>query len=1536
MPKVPTPAAAAETPRPLSLRLLQHNDMSTGGAPMQLLSPSQPGPLFWPHAAGPDGSSGGVLLAGVVAAVTAFSVDGARVVQQNHISLQCYGDRIDRTAFPACDGPASPLAAVTPAARGEPDMPTLLEEIFSLEPTKLERLWHEVAVEGRVWRGIVKVSRGVVAAATATAAGPGYGSGGSVPSASPSRHFSRMRRQDFPQTEWQKRSPQHQQLPGATVAGDHHLAAGHPAALVPGALLSMPSASATADGRKLLRAEVPAASALSAVMNDMVVRHNSGQRLLLPSSLHATRGGTNESGFQTTDAAVAAGGVDAHAFEDGGACGAAAAVARSGNGSGTNRMRTLMSSFSRRASILAAVQEASLGDDHEAAEVAGAAAAAAAATASGGGTTTAVAPGHAHDRHHSQCSQGECFFVQRALIDASMPAAEAVRQYEQLLMVADDAAPSGSTLLAGGLTLTTDMDPLATSTWRVLVDEPSTVAGGGSTVDRASTAMGSASRAGSGRSGARFLSQMLRTGPSAGAARVASVISSVGCGSPTASSSAVGAGGGAALHAASSALLLSQQRPSLRTCGSRPTAAGHSRSTSARHLLLASPPPAAVVAGGSESFPEAAAPMLSPAALSGAHPSVANNRNAAGVASGGGGATKSSMVLVDLFKDDGCGGDDCGGAGAHGRESVGFVALSHYASAAAAAGPAAATLPTCRSPVGHQHTSHALSSGGTFQLLRHQGTDLVSSLAAAEGAGPPRADGGNAEQAPAAAAAAWQAARLTTASVSSSHEINPVGTVLLLRARTTIGDTAALHRRNAAYHSFDMCEAGSSGFADKPCAGGIAGGSAVATAPTPRVLHFASSLLDLHQQQHRGGSGCTASPSSAAAPPAAAGARPLSTARPMQFLAPAAAPAPAAPSLPACEPRHEQPHQHQQQQLAQSSARIRAGHATSGQLPSRTTTAAAAATERGRNFVVAGKVGAHASSDDDGSRLADSVTLALASASVMGGFGTLESPRREHGACEKDRVACTESYPPMSSLNRAHVTVELGAEPAAPGLVKTCTMVPHTPKRLVKSGVQQQQQGSSEDYHQELPTPDNTLRLATANMPGAEGPCGCDGPQQGTPMGTSAAAESAPASTAAAASGGGTRWHEMTASRVRDPATGAFAIVLTQVDVTAKVEAELHIAGVTEAEHRLLEQIFPRHVLAYMTQQGGPWSGSAAAPAGAIDAAAAAPGARQAPPPASADQQHVASAEASQPLHLLHGAWRPVVRDINELATRHDACTLLFADIQGFTPMCKVLDAQVVMAFLNNLFSRFDRRLDEFGVYKVETIGDCYFVAGGLMHEDEDGMAAVRARESNADPEHAHRVFAFAKAMLEAASRVKLPTTGGPVRIRVGLHTGPVVSGVVGRRMPRFCLFGDTVNTTSRMESTGKPGCIHVSESTYELLRDDVDGWVPTGGIEVKGKGRMNTYLWAPPGAELGPAMRDMMPQQRGGGGFGGGSGGGGGCSPPSVRKEEGQRVALLQPPQETQQPQYGPTTACGKVVVSAADIDLDCSDNLLQILLGQ
>ena len=129
--------------------------------------------------------------------------------------------------------------------------------------------------------------------------------------------------------------------------------------------------------------------------------------------------------------------------------------------------------------------------------------------------------------------------------------------------------------------------------------------------------------------------------------------------------------------------------------------------------------------------------------------------------------------------------------------------------------------------------------------------------------------------------------------------------------------------------------------------------------------------------------------------------------------------------------------------------------------------------------------------------------------------------------------------------------------------------------------------------------------------------------------------------------------------------------------------------------------------------------------------------------------------------------------------------TILFADIVGFTSMSKEVDPAEVMHFLNTLYSRYDQLLDEWGVYKVETVGDCYVVAGGLIELDEDGFGCVVHADTGA---HAQKVFGFAKAMVAEAQQVLMPHNQQPVLLRVGLHSGPIVSGIVGTRMPKFCL----------------------------------------------------------------------------------------------------------------------------------------------------
>ncbi|KAM9319870.1 guanylate cyclase soluble subunit beta-2-like [Gastrophryne carolinensis] len=173
-------------------------------------------------------------------------------------------------------------------------------------------------------------------------------------------------------------------------------------------------------------------------------------------------------------------------------------------------------------------------------------------------------------------------------------------------------------------------------------------------------------------------------------------------------------------------------------------------------------------------------------------------------------------------------------------------------------------------------------------------------------------------------------------------------------------------------------------------------------------------------------------------------------------------------------------------------------------------------------------------------------------------------------------------------------------------------------------------------------------------------------------------------------------------------------------------------------------------------------------------------------------------------------------------------CTILFSDVVTFTNICSACEPIQIVNMLNAMYSRFDSLTSVHDVYKIETIGDAYMVVGGVPVPVET---------------HAERIANFALAMRIAAKEVTNPVTGNPIQIRVGIHTGPVLAGVVGDKMPRYCLFGDTVNTASRMESHGVPDKIHLSPTTFQELKHTDFEITERGVIDVKGKGKMNTYF---------------------------------------------------------------------------------------------
>jgi len=195
-------------------------------------------------------------------------------------------------------------------------------------------------------------------------------------------------------------------------------------------------------------------------------------------------------------------------------------------------------------------------------------------------------------------------------------------------------------------------------------------------------------------------------------------------------------------------------------------------------------------------------------------------------------------------------------------------------------------------------------------------------------------------------------------------------------------------------------------------------------------------------------------------------------------------------------------------------------------------------------------------------------------------------------------------------------------------------------------------------------------------------------------------------------------------------------------------------------------------------------------------------------------------------LNILPETIAEQLKQSHDIIARDFECvTILFADIVGFTTLSGRLSPLELVDFLNQLFSDFDYLVEELGLEKIKTIGDAYMVASGLPEPRTD---------------HAEAIANMALEMNKVINQVSLVYNEN-FKIRIGINTGKVVAGVIGKKRLIYDLWGDAVNIASRMESSGEPGKIQVTESTYKLLQNKYV-FTKRGTVNVKGKGEMVTY----------------------------------------------------------------------------------------------
>jgi adenylate cyclase len=210
-------------------------------------------------------------------------------------------------------------------------------------------------------------------------------------------------------------------------------------------------------------------------------------------------------------------------------------------------------------------------------------------------------------------------------------------------------------------------------------------------------------------------------------------------------------------------------------------------------------------------------------------------------------------------------------------------------------------------------------------------------------------------------------------------------------------------------------------------------------------------------------------------------------------------------------------------------------------------------------------------------------------------------------------------------------------------------------------------------------------------------------------------------------------------------------------------------------------------------------------------------------------------------LNILPRSIADQLKDENRpIADQIGSASILFADVADFTPWAERLPPAEVVGYLDHLFSHFDELAERYELEKIKTIGDCYMVAAGVPTPRHD---------------HARALALMALDMLEAMHSADEVGHLG-LELRVGINSGPVVAGVIGRKRFLYDLWGDAVNTASRMESHGTPGRIQITRATYELLADEFECEL-RGPIAVKGKGEIEAWYLVGPRNDRVPAAKD-------------------------------------------------------------------------------